>query len=160
MKTETRTVTVERRMNAAPEDVFEYFTDPAKHVLWQGTRANLDPRPGGVYEIEMTSLSRVRGRYVEVDFPTRIVLEWGIEAEPGLPDVVYAVPPASTRVEITFTPERDGTVVRVVHTGLAPDAAAGFTNLGWTGYLDRLVLVAAGEDAGPDPFAVYEPPSA
>lgn len=153
MKTETRTVTVERRMNAAPEDVFAYFTDPAKHVVWQGTHANLDPRPGGVYEVEMTPLSRVRGRFLEVDFPNRIVLEWGIEAEPGLPEVVYAVPPSSSRVEITFTPERDGTIVRVVHTGLAHGAAAGFTNMGWTGYLDRLVRVTGGADAGPDPFA-------
>lgn len=152
MKTETRTVTVERRMNGSPEDVFPYFTDPAKHVIWQGTHAELDPRPGGVYLVEMTPVSRVRGRYLEVDFPKRILLEWGVEAEPGLPDVVYTVPPSSTRVEITFTPEQDGTIVRVVHTGLAHDEAAGFTTFGWTGYLDRLVRVAAGSDPGPDPF--------
>jgi uncharacterized protein YndB with AHSA1/START domain len=155
MKAETRTVTVERRMNASPEDVFAYFTDPAKHVIWQGTRAELDPTPGGIYLVEMTPVSRVRGRYLEVDFPKRIVLEWGIEADQhaALPAVVYTVPPGSSKVEITFTPDQDGTIVRVVHTGLAHDEAAGFTTFGWTGYLDRLVKVAAGEDAGPDPFA-------
>ena len=152
MKTETRTVTVERRMNGSPEDVFPYFTDPAKHVVWQGTHAELDPKPGGLYLVEMTPVSRVRGRYVEVDFPHRIVLEWGVEAEPGLPDVVYTVPPGSSRVEITLTPDRDGTIVRVVHTGLAHDAAAGFTTLGWTGYLDRLVRVVAGGDPGAEHF--------
>jgi hypothetical protein len=35
---------------------------------------------------------------------------------------------------------------------LTDDEAAGFTRFGWTGYLDRLVRVAAGADAGPGPF--------
>jgi uncharacterized protein YndB with AHSA1/START domain len=90
-----------------------------------------------------------------VDFPKRIVLEWGIEAErdPRIPDVVYTIPPGSTTVEISFIPDGDHTIVRVVQTGLPDeDAAAGFTNLGWTGYLERLIRVLAGTDAGPDPF--------
>jgi uncharacterized protein YndB with AHSA1/START domain len=154
MKTETRTVTVERRMNGTPEEAFSFFTDPAKHVLWQGFEAELDPTPGGVYRVELTPLSRVRGRYVEVEFPLRLVLEWGIEADrdPRIPSVVYDVPPNSTTVEISFTPDGDDTIVRLVQTGLRDEAASGFTTFGWTGYLDRLVRVAAGRDAGPDPF--------
>lgn len=152
MKTEARTVTVERRIQGDPAEVFSYFTDPDKHVLWQGLSAELDPRPGGVYLVEMTPRSRVRGRYVSVDKPRRIVLEWGIEAEPGFPGVVYAVPPGSSTVEITFAPDGDATIVRVVHSGLARDDAAGFTTLGWTGYLDRLTRLSFGEDPGPDPF--------
>jgi uncharacterized protein YndB with AHSA1/START domain len=155
MTTATRTITVERRMEGPPEDVFPYFTDPARHVLWQGIDAELDPKPGGVYLVRMTRHSRVRGRYVEVDFPRRIVLEWGIEAEPDadFPAVVYTVPPGSTLVEISFIPEGDSTIVRVVQSGLRDDAASGFTTLGWSGYLDRLTRVTAGDDAGPDPFA-------
>lgn len=154
MKTDAKTVTVERRVNGAPEDVFPYFTDPDLHVRWQGFKAELDPTPGGAYIVEMTPISRVRGRYLEVDFPRRIVLEWGIEAErhEQMPDVVHSVPPGSSTVEITFTPDGDGTIVRVVHSGLAHDAAAGFTTVGWTGYFERLVRIAAGVDAGPDPF--------
>jgi uncharacterized protein YndB with AHSA1/START domain len=156
MKTDTKTITVERRIDGSPEDVFAYFTDPEKHVRWQGTKAELDPRPGGAYIVEMTPISRVRGRYVEVDFPKRILLEWGVDAEPGHPKIpafVYAIPPLSTIVEITFTPDGDGTIVRVVQSGLAHDDAAGFTTFGWTGYLDRLTRLAAGADPGPDPFA-------
>lgn len=155
MKTapETRTVTVERRMPDTPAAVWSYFTDPSKHVLWQGVSAQLDPTPGGVYLIEMTRGSRVRGRYVEVEYPRRIVLEWGIEADPGLPPVVYSVPPGSTTVEIFLEPDGDGTIVRVVHSGLRDDEASGFTNLGWTGYLDRLTSLLTHGDAGPDPFA-------
>ena len=154
MKTETRTITVERRMNGAPEVAFSYFTDPAKHVLWQGTEAELDPRPGGIYFVRMTPVSRIRGRYVEVDFPRRIVLEWGIEADPdpAMPPVVYSVPAGSTLVEISFVPDGGGTLVRVVQSGLRHDEAAGFTTFGWTGYLDRLIKVVAGGAPGPDPF--------
>jgi uncharacterized protein YndB with AHSA1/START domain len=155
MKTETRTVTVERRINGSPETVFPYFTDPAKHVLWQGFEAELDPRPGGVYLVQMTKVSRIRGRYLEVEFPRRIVLDWGIEVDPdaGMPPVVHSVPVGSTVVEISFTPDGDATIVRVVQSLLADDDAAGFTRFGWTGFLDRLIRVAAGVDPGPDPFA-------
>jgi uncharacterized protein YndB with AHSA1/START domain len=155
MTTATRTITVERRMSGPPEDVFPYFTDPARHVLWQGTDAELDPRPGGVYRVQMTKRSRVVGRYVEVDFPRRIVLEWGIEAEPDadFPAVVYTVPSGSTVVEITFVPDGDETIVRLVQSGLRDEAASGFTTFGWTSYLDRLIVVLSGADPGPDPFS-------
>lgn len=141
-------------MNGSPETVFSYFTDPAKHVLWQGIEAELDPTPGGIYLVRMTRSSRVRGRFVEVDFPHRIVLAWGIEAEPdpATPPVVYTVPAGSTIVEITLTADGDATIVRLVQTGLPDAEAAGFTSFGWTGYLDRLVRVAAGAGPGPDPF--------
>lgn len=157
MKTATRTVTVERQMAGSPEEAFSYFTDPAKHVLWLGTDAELDPTPGGVYAIDLTPISRIRGRYVTVDPPRRIVLEWGIEADrdPRVPAVVYTVPPYSTTVEVTFTPHDDGTLVRLVQTGLRDDEAAGFTTFGWTGYLDRLTRLAAGLDPGPDPFTEW-----
>ncbi|HJR18325.1 MAG TPA: SRPBCC family protein, partial [Actinomycetota bacterium] len=134
---------------------FAYFVDPEKHVLWLGTSAELDPAPGGVYLIEIAPGSRIRGRYVAVDFPNRIVLEWGIEAEPDpdTPAVVYSVPPGSTTVEITFAPDGDATLVKLVQTGLRDDAAVGFTTFGWTGYLDRLLRIRAGIEPGPDPFS-------
>src|SRR5258708_40297885 len=35
-------------IEAAPETVFEFFTDPAKLTRWLAVEATLDPRPGGV----------------------------------------------------------------------------------------------------------------
>ena len=142
-------------MRGSPEEAFSYFVDPEKHVLWLGTAVELDPKPGGIYLVEMTPASRVRGRYVEVDPPKRIVLEWGVEAEPDptMPEVLYSVPPGSTKVEITFASDGDATIVRLVQTGLRDDAAVGFTKFGWRGYLDRLVRVGAGIEPGPDPFS-------
>ena len=37
------------RIEARPETVFAFFTDPAKMVQWKGVDALLDPRPGGLY---------------------------------------------------------------------------------------------------------------
>ena len=47
-----------------------------------------------------------RGEYVEVDPPSRVVFTWGWE------DQETAVPPGSSTVEITLTPDGEGTKVR------------------------------------------------
>ena len=36
----------EVRIEARPETVFPFFTDPAKMTRWKGRSAVLDPRPG------------------------------------------------------------------------------------------------------------------
>lgn len=151
----TRVVEVEKRVNGSPGEAFVYFTDPALHVQWQGIEAEIDPVPGGEYVVHITPAIRVRGRFVEIEFPNRLVLAWGFEADPGTPVPSFAapVPPESTRVEISFVAEGSGTIVRIVHSGLPSDAAANFTGMGWEGYLERLVRRCAGADPGPDPFA-------
>ena len=57
----------EVRIAARPETVFEFFTDPEKMVLWKGRQASLDPRPGGIYRVEMGDQIVARGEYVELD---------------------------------------------------------------------------------------------
>jgi len=37
-------VIVERRVEASPETVFRFFTEPARWLRWQGVEAQLDPR--------------------------------------------------------------------------------------------------------------------
>ena len=54
-RVETEALEREMRIDADPQTVFEFFTDPAKMVRWKGTTATLDPRPGGVYRVEMTA---------------------------------------------------------------------------------------------------------
>src|SRR5919198_26603 len=63
----------EIRIAAPPEVVFPYFTDPARMVHWMGVAALLDPRPGGTFRIEANGRDVVRGEYVEVDPPRRVV---------------------------------------------------------------------------------------
>ncbi len=138
-----RSVDVERRIAATPDEVFTYLTDPEKYTRWKGERAELDPRPGGLYRVRMGPDAVARGEYVEVEPPSRVVFTWGWE---GSGDV----PPGSTTVEITLRPDGDGTLLRLRHTGFPSDADADLHREGWEMYVGRLVAVTA-EDASGDP---------
>jgi uncharacterized protein YndB with AHSA1/START domain len=147
-----RTVEVEQRVTGSPETAFAYFTDPEKHRRWQGVEVDLDPRPGGVYAVALAPQVWVRGEYLAVEPPHRLLLSWGVESSIGLPPCFRQVPPGSSTVEVRFLPDGDGTIIRVRHWGL-PDEEAGWgTGVGWNGYLPRLVAILEGDDPGEDPF--------
>src|SRR6476661_7312988 len=139
----------EVRVAASADHVFAYFTDPAKMVRWMGTEATLDPRPGGVCRINPSGHEAMLGEYVEVDPPRRIVFTWGWES------AIFATPPQSSLVEVSLRPDRDGTIVQLVHRRLHPHAVA-VHRAGWNHYLPRLALVATGADAGVDPWRTFE----
>src|SRR3989442_13554655 len=69
----------EVRVAARPETVFPFFTDPAKMTRWKGVEAELDPRPGGIYRVNVTGRAVARGQYVEVVPNRRAVFTWGWE---------------------------------------------------------------------------------
>ncbi len=133
------------RIGARPETLFAFFTDPAKMVLWMGTHAIVDARPGGAYRVNVTGGNIARGEFVEVKPHRRIVFTWGWEEDP-------VVPPGSTMIEVDLTPDGDGTIVRFTHRDLPADRRASHTE-GWEHYLARLALAGAGKDPGPDPWA-------
>jgi uncharacterized protein YndB with AHSA1/START domain len=135
----------EIRVGASPETVFAYFTDPAKMVQWMGTEATLDPRPGGVCRINPSGQGVMLGEFLEVVPPRRLAFTWGWELE------MFATPPQSTLVEVSLTPDGDGTIVQLAHRRLQATAVA-FHRAGWEHYLPRLALVASGGDAGVDPW--------
>ncbi|HXZ86523.1 MAG TPA: SRPBCC family protein [Myxococcota bacterium] len=133
-------------IDALPEDVFAYFTQKDLYLRWMGISAELDARPGGVFRVEPNARTTIRGEFIEVVPPTRLVFTWG-HAEPGHP-----VPPGSTRVEIELVPQDGGTLVRLVHRGLDGEQRERHA-FGWTHYLGRFRLAATGSDPGPDPYA-------
>jgi uncharacterized protein YndB with AHSA1/START domain len=120
-------------ISAPPEVVFDYFTRPDALVRWLGEEAVLDPRPGGDFIVRFGGGS-VRGRYLEVDRPRRLVISWG---RGGSADF----PPGASTLEVTLLAEEGGTTVRVVHSGLPP-AEAPLHAAGWTRYLAQLSLAA------------------
>lgn len=148
-------IEIERRIEARPETVFSYFTDPELFIQWQGFDARLDPRPGGVFRVTVTGRTGViaRGRYVEVDPPRRIVFTWGWEQVEGLPEGMDGLEPGASTVEVDLVPDGEGTILRLRHSGLPTDANRRVHTQGWNLTLGRLVIVAVGGDPGPDPLA-------
>jgi uncharacterized protein YndB with AHSA1/START domain len=136
------------RIAARPEVVFEFFIDPVKMVQWKGVDAMLDPRPGGTYRVNVTGKEVALGEYLEIVPYSRIVLTWGWEGSP--------IAPGSTRVEITFAPDGDGTILKLRHSGLAGEAVLQHAE-GWDHFLARLALAATGQDPGPDPMVETDP---
>src|SRR5258708_10266535 len=107
----TGAIEITQRIEAPPEIVFAYLTDSGRLVKWMGVGAELDPRPGGRYRIDVDGEHIASGEYQEVDPPRRLGMSWGWEGHP-------TVPPGSTTVEVTLTPDPGATVLRLPHLGL------------------------------------------
>lgn len=50
---ETESLEKEIRIAARPETVFSFLVDPAKMTRWMGINVTLDPRPGGIYRVDV-----------------------------------------------------------------------------------------------------------
>jgi uncharacterized protein YndB with AHSA1/START domain len=144
--TDAEVLEVSVHIAARPETVFPYFTDPDRYVLWMGGEARLEPVPGGAYRVRMRDGVEAAGEFVEVDPPRRLVFTWGWTHGP-------AVPPGTTRVEVTLQAEDGGTRVVLRHHDLPDDAARGQHRTGWEMYLSRLAARVGGGDPGADPNA-------
>lgn len=132
---------------ARPETVFSFFVDPVKIIRWKGIHAELDPRPGGIYRVDINGSDVARGEYLEVLPYYRIVFTWGWEGENS------PLPPGSSTVEISLTPEGDGTRVILRHRGLPPQLKAVHAE-GWDHFLPRLSIVAEGGEGDQDAWSM------
>jgi uncharacterized protein YndB with AHSA1/START domain len=130
-------------IDATPETIWPFLTETDRHLEWDGTEAELDPRPGGIYRVLVAGEFQSAGEYVEVVPHEKVVFTFGWEQE-GNP-----ITPGSSTVEITLHPEGSKTLLRLVHSGLPADAVADHIQ-GWDHYLGRLAIAAAGGDPGPD----------
>jgi uncharacterized protein YndB with AHSA1/START domain len=83
---------------ASAEEVFRHLTDPAAMIRWMGQHAVLKPVPGGAFEIDINGVP-VRGQYLEIDPPRRVLVSWGVAGSPSMP-------PGATQVEFTLAPCR------------------------------------------------------
>jgi uncharacterized protein YndB with AHSA1/START domain len=115
-----------------------------------GTSVQLDARPNGTFRINVNGRDRSAGTFLELVPHSRIVFTWGWE------DPALQIPPGATTVEVTLSPEADGTRVRLVHRGLASPELRDAHRVGWQHYLDRLVVAAPGGDPGPDPHVTED----
>lgn len=128
-------------IDAPPQHVFEFLTRPEAIVTWMGERAQLDPTAGGRFEVDIKG-AKVRGQFVHLDPPHRLLISWGYAGSDRCP-------PGASTVEIRLAAEGVGTRVVIHHRDL-PSAEHPGHALGWNHYLARLQIAVAG-DPGPDP---------
>ena len=79
-------------------------------------------------------------------------MTWGWESG------AIPVPPGSSTVTVELSEHPEGTLVQLVHRGLAPELRPLHAE-GWSRFLPRLAAVVAGRDPGEDPARGALPPS-
>ena len=143
--TETgRSLTLTRRLAAAPERVWRAWTDPQTMMRWFAPRDDFDiptveadVRVGGRYRIVMKSadgaLHDVRGEYREIAPLRRLVFTWAWQSEPQ----------DESLVTITLRRDGAGTELTLQHDRLPSTASRNKHEHGWLGCLDRLQRVVA-----------------
>jgi len=109
------------RVNATPDRAFDVFTSgigrwwPKSHKIGQADldRPVIEPRAGGRwYELDVDGSECELGKVAVWEPPSRLILIWQLTPEFRFdPDLM-------TEVEVTFTPDGDGTVVDLEHRDL------------------------------------------
>lgn len=132
---------------AAPQaTVFAFLTDPDKIMRWLASKATVEAHPGGIYLVDVGGRNVARGEFTEVIPVHRLAYSFGWEEREN-------VPPGSTLIEIDLVEKEGGTLVRLTHSGLPDEAERASHEKGWSHYLRRLAIAAAGGDPGPDTMA-------
>ncbi|MGB3448530.1 MAG: SRPBCC domain-containing protein [Xanthobacteraceae bacterium] len=133
-------LTINRRINAAPEKVFAAWVDPEKIVRWFGpahtiaesVRSEMDVRVGGRFRIRFTTedgeTHEVGGSYRDVTPDQRLVFSWAW----------HTTPERESLVTITLRPDGEGTLLTLNHARFFDEAARDGHERGWTGTLDKL----------------------
>jgi uncharacterized protein (TIGR03086 family) len=131
------------------DETFALLTEPERLRRWQTVTARVELRAGGEYRWTIVPGHTAAGTITEIEPGKRLVYSWGWEGDEGLP-------PGASTVTITLEPAEGGTNVRLVHSGLTPEQAAGHLE-GWNHYAERLVAAAEHGDAGADEWIAGEP---
>lgn len=133
-----------------PEEAFALVTQPERLRRWLAVTARIDLRTGGDWRWTVTPGHVAGGVVHEVDPGRRVILGWGW-------DQVAGEEGALGTVTLTVEPDADGSKVTLVHEGLNAGEEASHAE-GWNHFLDRLEVVAATGDAGPDAWAAAPDP--
>lgn len=140
-------VRVTRELRAAPEAVFDAFTDPERQKIWLSAlgpedgevTTSVDLRVGGVWEATFRAnpdtLVHDVQTYLEIDRPHRLVTTLISESTMG----GHPMPTMVGQVALDFAPSATGTIVSAAQTGLpTPEVRDFFETVVWPGVLDRI----------------------
>lgn len=148
MKTEPAEASIETQIyiDAEPKFIFPYLVEPEKLLRWMGSELQVEPRPGGIYRVRINLNDVMRGEYLHVEPPDRVMFSFGWEGDAS------PLPAGSSTVEIRLEALGGGTLVRLRHSGL-PVPMQERQRYGWDHYLSRMKICVEGGNPGPDPFA-------
>ena len=133
-------LTLKRRLNAAPAKVYAAWTDPAKIARWFGpsevvagsVRADIDARVGGRYRVSFKMQDgehhEVAGVYREMVPNRKLTFSWAW----------HSTPERESQVTISLKPDGDGTLLTLQHEQLFDQAARDGHESGWIGTLEKL----------------------
>lgn len=127
-------------VDAPLERVWAVLTEPAHIAGWFGDRAEVYPRPGGAAAFHWDSDGTFLATVDRVEPPTFFSYRWAHKADEQPREG------NSTLVELTLSPEGNGTRLSVVETGFdtldVPEAErirnAELNTLGWLEELDEM----------------------
>lgn len=146
MMTETTDVMVDltRRIDARVDTVWGIVSTPEGFGAWMGGQVSFSPEPGSAFEANFPQFQTViRGEVLEFDPDAhRMALSWGAAEGPQ----AATFPVGSSRLELSFTPDENGTLARVLHTSLPSAQEAEGHEAGWRFHLSRLSLQANRQD--------------
>jgi uncharacterized protein YndB with AHSA1/START domain len=130
-------LTLKRRINAAPEKVFSAWIDPEKVKRWMGPgevkvlQVESDPRTGGRYRWLMQAPDGeqhdVSGVYREVIPNQKLVFTWAWKSTPE----------RESLVTVEVKPDGDGSMLTLTHEQFADDEARDRHQQGWTGAMEK-----------------------
>jgi uncharacterized protein YndB with AHSA1/START domain len=131
-------LTLKRRINAAPAQVFQAWTDPQKMMRWyaptgaETLHAETDARVGGRFGVRMRTADGqehdVSGVYREVVPDEKLVFTWQWRSKPEWESLVT----------ITLKRDGEGTILTLIHEQLPDEAEREGHRNGWSGALDKL----------------------
>ena len=139
---------LERLIAAAPERVFEWWTDPELLARWFGPDGYavpsyaLDVRPGGRWHTALRSpagtLVTVRGVYRAIEPPRRLVFTWAWDQDDGSPG-------PETEVTVTFETAPGGTKLVLLQQPFEDRKSRDNHRAGWSSSFDCLERSIAGK---------------
>lgn len=136
-------VIVEGRFKASPERLYRAWTTPEEILKWFGgsmlETATIDLRPGGAwcftFEEKDGARDVLHGEYLEIVAPERLVFSW---RHHKLTRAGKGEETPASEVAVSFEPDGEGTLMRLIHRQVASEGARFNIGGGWNTSFDRI----------------------
>lgn len=136
MDSNDRLLVISRQVRAAPEAVFDAWTDPEVLRQWWGLKeatcpeVRIDLRVGGRYSISNRladgTIVRISGVYETIIRPEKLIYTWSVDGG------------AEEKVHVSFERDGDGTRLTIRHEGITTSKAFAGHERGWNDSLERI----------------------